>query len=229
MKSRWWKWRRASSPGCKFISGVRRSATCWRKGKSRVGRGIRRWFWRRSSWWRSIPSGGISVKCGFQGCCNRTQIANATLSKNPAALDKLRKEIQNPRACTKRMDDVLRKSQGYAAPSAYLDAPPTMQSEEPLLSGTGGRTRQKMRRGSVVLRFGIALRSCERADDHLVIDDLGTHPSSIGKESEENDGQEIPLLREKLSLDAPYYQNCSEGDDGGHQGFQYRYNEDYMI
>src|SRR5260370_18955413 len=104
-----------------------------------------------------------------------------------------------------------------------------MKSEEPLLSGTGGRPRQKMRSGSVVLRFGIALRSCERADDLLVVDNLRTHPSSIGKESEENDGQEIPLLREKLSLDAPYYQNCSEGHDGVHQALQYRYIENYIV
>ena len=86
-----------------------------------------------------------------------------------------------------------------------------------------------MRGGSVVLRFGIALQIRERADDLLVVDNLRTHPSSIGKESEENDGQEIALLQEKLSLDAPYYQNCSEGDDGGHQGFQYRYIENYMV
>ena len=86
-----------------------------------------------------------------------------------------------------------------------------------------------MRGGSLLLRLAIALQIRERVDDHLVIDDLGTHPSSIGKESEENDGQEIPLLREKLNLDAPYYQNCSEGDDGGHQAFQYRYIENYMV
>ena len=63
--------------------------------------------------------------------------------------------------------------------------------------------------GSALLTLA-ALKSGKRADDLLVINDLGTHPSSIGQEGKENDGEKIALFQEKRSFEAPSHNNCSE-------------------
>jgi hypothetical protein len=74
-----------------------------------------------------------------------------------------------------------------------------------------------------------ALLNCQGADHLLVVENLGTHPSAIGKKSKENDDEEIPLLHKKLGLNAPNYQNCAENGDYGHQAFQYRYVENIPV
>jgi hypothetical protein len=86
-----------------------------------------------------------------------------------------------------------------------------------------------MRGGSVLLSFGAALRNCQRTDDLLIVDNFGAHPSAIGKESKENDGEEVPLLHKKLGLNAPNYQSCAESRNCSHQAFQYRYVENILV
>src|SRR4029077_1525952 len=85
-----------------------------------------------------------------------------------------------------------------------------------------------LRTGSVLLSFG-ALLHCHGTNDLLVVENLGTNPSAIGKESKENDDEEISLLHEKLGLNAPNYQSCAENGDYGHQAFQYRYVENIPV